>query len=87
MENRNELNPTGRFTIELLAANRYGVLNRITSIYARRGYNIDSLKVGETDSPDVYRIVICSHGDEYARTQVVRQLSKLYDVTEVTLKC
>jgi len=76
-----------RFTIELLAANRYGVLNRITSIYARRGYNIDSLKVNETDNPDIYRIVICSHGDDYARTQAVRQLSKLYDVMEVSLRC
>ncbi|MCL1832001.1 MAG: acetolactate synthase small subunit [Oscillospiraceae bacterium] len=72
------------YTVELLVANRYGALNRITGIYARRGYNIDSLNM-ITDNPDVYRIIISSKGDEYARTQVVRQLSKLYDIKEVKL--
>ena len=60
-----------KFTIELIVANRYGVLNRITGLYARRGYNIDSLNV--------------NRGDAYIQTQMVRQLSKLYDVKEVTL--
>lgn len=73
------------FTIELIVSNRYGVLNRITGLYARRGYNIDSLYVNQTENPELSRMLIVSHGDEYVQTQMVRQLSKLYDVKEVAL--
>jgi len=72
-----------RFTIELLVANKYGVLNRVTALYAKRGYNIDSLYVHATEDATVSRMIITSHGDEYIRTQMVRQLSKLYDVKEI----
>ncbi|MDD4690017.1 MAG: acetolactate synthase small subunit [Eubacteriales bacterium] len=74
-----------KFTVELIVANRYGVLNRITGLYARRGYNIDSLNVNETSDPRFSRMLIVSQGDEYIRTQMVRQLAKIYDVKEVTL--
>jgi acetolactate synthase-1/3 small subunit len=74
-----------KFTVELLVSNHYGVLNRITGLYARRGYNIDSLYVNETENPELSRMMIVSKGDEYIQTQMVRQLSKLYDVKEVTL--
>jgi len=74
-----------RFTIELTVSNYSGVLNRITGLYARRGYNIDSLHVNETENPEYSRMLIVSQGDEYIQTQVVRQLSKLYDVKEVIL--
>jgi acetolactate synthase-1/3 small subunit len=74
-----------RFSVELIVSNHYGVLNRITGLYARRGYNIDSLYVTETENPEVSRMTIASRGDEYIQTQMVRQLSKLYDVKEVTL--
>lgn len=74
-----------KFTVELLVANHYGVLNRITTLYAKRGYNIDSLNVNETTDPELSRMLIVSKGDEYTQTQTVRQLSKLYDVKEVTL--
>ena len=74
-----------KFTVELIVANRYGVLNRITGLYARRGYNIDSLYVNETENPEFSRMFIVSQGDEYVQTQMVRQLSKLYDVKEVAL--
>ena len=74
-----------KFTIELVVSNRYGVLNRITGLYARRGYNIDSLYVNETENPEKSRMLITSRGDEYIQTQMVRQLSKLYDVHEVIL--
>lgn len=73
------------FTVELIVANHYGVLNRITGLYSRRGYNIDSLNVNVTANPELSRMLIVSHGDEYIQTQLVRQLSKLYDVLEVTL--
>jgi len=74
-----------RFTVELIVSNQYGVLNRITGLYAKRGYNIDSLYVNETENPLVSRMMITSTGDEYVQTQIVRQLTKLYDVQEVIL--
>jgi acetolactate synthase-1/3 small subunit len=78
-------NNTCGFTVTLYAANRYGVLNRITGIYARRGYNIDYLEASATADAGIYRIIVNSEGDEYAKSQVVRQLEKLYDVKEVEL--
>ena len=74
-----------KFTVELIVSNHYGVLNRITGLYARRGYNIDSLYVNETENPEKSRMLITSRGDEYIRTQMVRQLAKLHDVQEVIL--
>ena len=73
------------FTIELIVTNHYGVLSRITGLYARRGYNNDSLYVNQTENAELSRMLIVSHGDEYVQTQMVRQLSKLYDVKEVAL--
>jgi acetolactate synthase-1/3 small subunit len=69
-----------RFTVGLIVTNRYGVLNRIAGLYSKRGYNIDTLAVGETENPEFSRMTIVSTGDEQTRTQVVRQLNKLYDV-------
>ena len=74
-----------RFAVELIVSNHYGVLNRITGLYARRGYNIDSLYVNETENPEKSRMLITSKGGEYIRRQIVSQLSKLYDVQNVTL--
>lgn len=74
-----------KFAIELIVSNHYGVLNRITGLYSRRGYNIDSLHVDATENPELSRMLIVSKGDEYIQTQMVRQLSKLYDVKEVAL--
>jgi acetolactate synthase I/III small subunit len=74
-----------RFTIELIVSNHYGVLNRITGLYAKRGYNIDSLYVSETQNPEKSRMLITSKGDKYTQTQMVRQLKKLYDVENVVL--
>jgi acetolactate synthase-1/3 small subunit len=74
-----------RFTVELLVSNHYGVLNRITGLYAKRGYNIDSLYVNETQNPEKSRMLITSKGNKYIQTQMVRQLQKLYDVQNVVL--
>jgi len=74
-----------KITVELIVVNHYGVLSRITGLYARRGYNIDSLYVTETENPELSRMLIISKGDEYIQNQMTRQLSKLHDVREVTL--
>ncbi|MDR1272849.1 MAG: acetolactate synthase small subunit [Clostridiales Family XIII bacterium] len=78
-------NMNERFTVGLVVANRYGVLNRIAGLYNKRGYNIDSLSVGETEDPSYSRMTIVSSGDRQVRTQMVRQLNKLYDVKTAAL--
>ncbi|MCL2089552.1 MAG: acetolactate synthase small subunit [Oscillospiraceae bacterium] len=76
---------TEKFTVELIVSNHYGVLNRITGLYSRRGYNIDSLYVNEIENSETSRMIITSKGNEYIQRQIVRQLGKLYDVKNVTL--
>jgi len=74
-----------RFIIGLLVANRHGVLHRISGLYNKRGYNIDSLAVGETEDPALSRMTITSIGDAYTKTQMIRQLKKLLDVKAAIL--
>jgi len=74
-----------KFTIGIIVSNHFGVLNRVAGLYAKRGYNIDSLAVGETDNPHFSRMTIVSTGDEYMKEQVISQLRKLHDVKIVEL--
>ena len=52
----------------------------MSSLFARRGFNIDSLTVSETEDPDSSRITITARGDEAVRSQIIKQLAKLHDV-------
>ena len=72
-----------RFVIAVLVKNHAGVLTRVSSMFTRRGFNIDSLTVGETESAEFSRITIAFNGDEGMKDQVVKQLAKLHDVVEV----
>jgi len=63
--------------------NRAGVLSRIAGLFARRGFNIDSLAVGATDDPSVSRMTIIVDGDERTMEQVFKQLNKQIDVIKV----
>lgn len=72
-----------KFVIGLLVKNRFGVLTRISGMFARRGFNIDSLVVGETENHEFSRMTITMTGDDYARDQIIKQLSKLHDVREI----
>ncbi|MDR1778974.1 MAG: acetolactate synthase small subunit [Clostridiales Family XIII bacterium] len=72
-----------RHIISALVENRAGVLSRISGLFARRGFNIDSLAVGETDDPKISRITIIVNGDEHIADQVTKQLNKLIDVLKV----
>ena len=74
-----------KFTVGILVSNHFGVLNRVAGLYAKRGYNIDSLAVGETENPAFSRMTIVSTGDEYMKYQVLKQLEKLRDVKMVCL--
>ena len=74
-----------KFIVGIIVSNHFGVLNRVAGLYAKRGYNIDSLAVGETENPAYSRMTIVSTGDEYMKNQVLRQLRKLQDVKMVVL--
>lgn len=74
-----------KFVIAVFVDNKFGVLTRVTSMFTRRGFNIDALTVGETEHPEYSRITICLSGDGYARKQLINQLRKLYNVKKVEL--
>ena len=66
-----------RYIIAVLVQNQFGVLNRVTSMFRRRQFNIDTLTVSETESPDYSRITVRFHGDPRTKQQLVEQLYKL----------
>lgn len=67
----------------ILVENSAGVLSRVAGLFSRRGYNIDSLTVGETTDPTVSRMTVTVTGDDDVLEQIEKQLSKLIDVKEV----
>ncbi len=71
-------------TVAALVEDRPGVLNRIASLFRRRGFNIDSLAVGPTEEPGISRMTIVVDGDDGIVEQVEKQLYKLIDVVKVT---
>jgi acetolactate synthase-1/3 small subunit len=72
-----------KHTISVLVENHPGVLSRISGLFSRRGFNIDSLAVGVTDDPAISRITIIAEGNEYTVEQIEKQLNKLIDVIKV----
>ena len=74
---------SNRFVIAVYVDNKYGVLTRVTSMFTRRGFNIDALTVGETECPEYSRITISMSGDGYAKEQLINQLRKLINVKKV----
>ncbi len=72
-----------KHTISVLVENQAGVLARIAGLFARRGFNIDSLAVGVTDDERVSRITIVADGSDYTLEQIEKQLNKLIDVIKV----
>jgi acetolactate synthase-1/3 small subunit len=72
-----------RRTISVTVENKFGVLARIATLFAARGFNIDSLAVGETEDPEVSRMTIVASGSEAVLEQVEKQLNKLIDVIKV----
>ncbi len=67
----------------LLVDNNPSVLSRISGLFSRRGYNIDSITAGVTADPKYTRITIVTHGDELVLSQIERQVRKLEDVREI----
>ncbi|MBQ1846892.1 MAG: acetolactate synthase small subunit [Clostridia bacterium] len=71
--------------IAIYVENKYGVLARVSGLFMRRGFNIDTLTVGATHDPDYSRITITLDEDEHIRDQVINQLKKLHNVKKVKL--
>ena len=67
----------------VLVENRSGVLSKVAGLFARRGFNIDSLAVGTTDDPNVSVMTIVSSGDERKLEQIEKQLNKKLDVIKI----
>ncbi len=72
-----------KHVLSVLVENHSGVLSRISGLFSRRGYNIDSLSVGETEDSDVSRMTIVVDADESTLEQIKKQLNKLIDVIKI----
>jgi acetolactate synthase-1/3 small subunit len=72
-----------RFIIAVYVDNQAGVLTRVTGMFTRRGFNIDTLTVSETERKEFSRITICMRGDDYVKEQMINQLKKLIVVKKV----
>ena len=72
-----------KFVIAVYVENKSGVLTRVTSMFTRRNFNIDTLTVGETERSEYSRITISMSGDDYVKAQLVNQLKKLFVVKKV----
>lgn len=73
-----------RHIISVLVENHFGVLAKVAGLFSGRGFNIDSLAVGETQEPSVSRMTIVTHGDDRIVEKIIKQLDKLIDVIKVT---
>ena len=73
-----------KHTSSVTVENRFGVLSRVVGLFSGRGFNIESLSVGETIDPEISRITIVTRGDDRIIEQVTKQLRKLVDVIKVT---
>lgn len=72
-----------RRVISLLVDNHSGVLARVSSLFCRRGFNIDSLTVSATNDPAISRITVTIHGDEKALSQLLLQTDRLEETRQV----
>ena len=69
--------------LSILVDNSAGVLSRVAGLFSRRGYNLDSLTVGETADPRFSRMTVVATGDDQVLEQITKQLSKLVDVRDI----
>jgi acetolactate synthase-1/3 small subunit len=74
-----------RHVLSVLVSNESGVLSRVAGLFSRRGFNIDSLSVGETEVPSISRMTIVAQGNEQVLDQIEKQLNKLHDVLHIKI--
>lgn len=77
------VNEKKSYVLSVLVENHAGVLSRVSGLFSRRGYNIDSLTVCETHIPTQSRMTIAVQGDEYTLEQIEKQLSKLVEIISI----
>lgn len=75
---------SNRHTLSVLVRNHMGVLSRVSGLFSRRGFNIESLSVGKTEHKDISRMTIVVECDEDIFSQIKNQLAKLIDVISIT---
>lgn len=73
-----------KMVLSILVDNTAGVLSRVSGLFSRRGYNITSLTVGETENPAFSRMTVVVRGEEQTLEQIYKQVEKLEDVVEIT---
>ncbi len=73
-----------RAVLSLLVENQFGVLSRITGLFSRRGFNIDTVSSGVTSDPNLSRITITVYGDDLIIKQIIKQVEKLVEVFHVS---
>jgi len=73
-----------KHTISVLVENKFGVLARVAGLFSAKGYNIESLSVGETTDPEVSRMTIIVSGDDMIVEQIIKQLRRLIDIIKVS---
>ena len=78
-----EQTPIEYRTLSVLVENRAGVLSHVVGLFSARGFNINSLAVGETEDPSMSRITLVAEGDQKTMEQIKKQLNKLIDVIKV----
>jgi len=72
-----------KIILSILVENTSGVLSRVSGLFSRRGYNIDSLSVGETQDSNYSRMTVVARGDDLILDQIRKQVDKLEDVKEI----
>ena len=74
------------FTLSIVVSNKFGVLTKVSGLFSKRGYNIDSLDVKPMTEDETFsRIIMTTKGDDATKMQIVKQLAKLHDVKEVKI--
>ena len=76
---------TEQLIVSLLVANQPGALIRVSSLFSRRGINISSLNVAQTENPEISRITLVAEGGADEKSQIAKHLEKIYDVKKVDL--
>ncbi|MCI1901469.1 MAG: acetolactate synthase small subunit [Bifidobacteriaceae bacterium] len=74
---------SGKHTLSVLVENRPGVLARISGLFARRAFNINSLSVSPTERPDISRITVTAEVEQIPLEQIIKQLNKLLHVLKI----
>ncbi len=69
--------------ISVLVENKFGTLNRVAAMFSARGFNLESISIGETEDSDISRMTIITRGDDRIISQILKQLNRLIDTLKV----